>query len=287
MKLARVRHEGLVHLARIEGKAEEKQTAVLLATEEPGPRADVMVDTIASDGRVGGAGAEVPLSEVDLLAPVTQPGKIIAIGLNYADHADESAMDLPGAPLLFSKPSSAIVGPGEPVRWTADDCTQPDYEAEMAVVIGRTARGEIDDPLGHVFGYTCCNDFSARDAQFADGQWVRGKSFDTFCPLGPWIVTPDEFGDPQTHAIGIDVVDSSGNRERLQDGHTRHMIFGVAELIRYVARYITLEPGDVIATGTPDGVGFARRPPRYMRDGDVMTVWVEGVGELVNPCVES
>jgi 2-keto-4-pentenoate hydratase/2-oxohepta-3-ene-1,7-dioic acid hydratase in catechol pathway len=198
--------------------------------------------------------------------------------LNYAEHADESDMDLPSAPLLFSKPATAIVGPDEPVRWAAADSSQADYEAELAVVIGTAASGELEDPLKHIFGYSCCNDFSARDAQFADGQWVRGKSFDTFFPIGPWIVTPDEFGDPQDHAIGIDVTDPSGETVRLQDSSTKHMIFEIADIVSYIARFITLEPGDVIATGTPDGVGFARTPPRYMDDGDVMTVWVEGIG---------
>ena len=122
-------------------------------------------------------------------------------------------------------------------------------------------------------------------AKKVDGQWVRGKSFDTFCPLGPWIVSPDEFGDPQDHTIGIDVTDPDGATARLQDGNTSDMIFGVAEIITYIARFITLEPGDVIATGTPNGVGFARKPPRYMGDGDVMTVWIDGIGELTNPCV--
>ena len=280
MKLAQVRHEDVVHLARIEG-----DDAVLIAVESDHPRADVMIDSIMNGTDLNAEGVRVPLAEVTLLAPVTHPGKIIAVGLNYSEHADESEMELPSAPLLFSKPATAIVGPNEPVRWSAADCSQADYEAELAVVIGITASGEVSDPLSHVFGYSCCNDFSARDAQFADGQWVRGKSFDTFFPIGPWIVTSDEFGDPQDHAIGIDVTDPAGDTLRLQDGNTKHMIFGIAEIIAYIARFITLEPGDVIATGTPDGVGFARTPPRYMVNGDVMTVWIDGIGELTNPCV--
>ena len=280
MKFARVRHRATVHLARI-----EDGHAVLLGAESDAPRADVMIDAIATGARFDGDGTRVSLDDVDLLAPVRRPGKIIAIGLNYASHADESAMELPRAPLLFSKPSSAIVGPNEPVRWKGTDCQEPDYEAELAVIIGAPAAGSVDDPLRHVFGYTCCNDFSARDAQFGDGQWVRGKSFDTFCPLGPWIVTPEEFGEPQDHAIGIDVTDPDGATVRLQDGHTSQMIFGVGEIITYIARFITLEPGDVIATGTPAGVGFARTPKRFMNNGDVMTVWIDGIGELTNPCV--
>jgi 2-keto-4-pentenoate hydratase/2-oxohepta-3-ene-1,7-dioic acid hydratase in catechol pathway len=280
VKLARVRHGGKIHLARI-----EETHAVLLEAESDAPRADVMIDAIALRAELTGAGTSVLLDDVELLAPVQRPGKIVAIGLNYADHVGEAAMELPKAPLLFSKPSSAIVGPSEPVRWAGADCGEADYEAELAVIIGERASGVVADPLQHIFGYTCCNDFSARDAQFGDGQWIRGKSFDTFCPLGPWIVTPDEFGDPQDHAIGIDVTDPDGATARLQDGNTSDMIFGVAEIITYVARFITLEPGDVIATGTPDGVGFARTPPRYMGDGDVMTVWIEGIGELTNPCL--
>jgi 2-keto-4-pentenoate hydratase/2-oxohepta-3-ene-1,7-dioic acid hydratase in catechol pathway len=282
MRIARIRYEDHVHLARIEG-----DDVVLIAAESHLPRADVTIDSIINGTDLTADGVRVPLSEATLLAPVARPGKIIAVGLNYAEHADESDMDLPSAPLLFSKPATAIVGPDEPVRWAAADSSQADYEAELAVVIGTAASGELEDPLKHIFGYSCCNDFSARDAQFADGQWVRGKSFDTFFPIGPWIVTPDEFGDPQDHAIGIDVTDPSGETVRLQDSSTKHMIFEIADIVSYIARFITLEPGDVIATGTPDGVGFARTPPRYMDDGDVMTVWVEGIGELKNPCVVS
>jgi 2-keto-4-pentenoate hydratase/2-oxohepta-3-ene-1,7-dioic acid hydratase in catechol pathway len=280
MRITRIRYEDHVHLARIEG-----DDVVLIAAESHLPRADVTIDSIINGTDLTADGVRVPLSEATLLAPVARPGKIIAVGLNYAEHADESDMDLPSAPLLFSKPATAIVGPDEPVRWAAADSSQADYEAELAVVIGTAASGELEDPLKHIFGYSCCNDFSARDAQFADGQWVRGKSFDTFFPIGPWIVTPDEFGDPQDHAIGIDVTDPSGETVRLQDSSTKHMIFEIADIVSYIARFITLEPGDVIATGTPDGVGFARTPPRYMDDGDVMTVWVEGIGELKNPCV--
>ena len=280
MRIARIRYEDHVHLARIEG-----DDVVLIAAESHLPRADVTIDSIINGTDLTADGVRVPLSEATLLAPVARPGKIIAVGLNYAEHADESDMDLPSAPLLFSKPATAIVGPDEPVRWAAADSSQADYEAELAVVIGTAASGELEDPLTHIFGYSCCNDFSARDAQSADGQWVRGKSFDTFFPIGPWIVTPDEFGDPQDHAIGIDVTDPSGETVRLQDSSTKHMIFEIADIVSYIARFITLEPGDVIATGTPDGVGFARTPPRYMDDGDVMTVWVDGIGELTNPCV--
>jgi 2-keto-4-pentenoate hydratase/2-oxohepta-3-ene-1,7-dioic acid hydratase in catechol pathway len=280
MRIARIRHEGRVHLARVEDDG-----AVLIAAESHLPRADVTIDSIINGTDLTADGIHIPLSEAVLLAPLVRPGKIIAVGLNYAEHADESEMELPSAPLLFSKPATAIVGPSEPVRWAAADSVQADYEAELAVVIGATASGELEDPMKHIFGYSCCNDFSARDAQFADGQWVRGKSFDTFFPIGPWIVTPDEFGDPQDHAIGIDVTDRTGETIRLQDSDTRHMIFGVTDIISYIARFMTLEPGDVIATGTPDGVGFARTPPRYMGDGDVMTVWIDGIGELTNHCV--
>jgi 2-keto-4-pentenoate hydratase/2-oxohepta-3-ene-1,7-dioic acid hydratase in catechol pathway len=162
----------------------------------------------------------------------------------------------------------------------ASDSHEVDYETELAVVIGRRAAGQVRDPMAHVLGYTVCNDVSARDAQFADGQWVRGKSFDTFCPLGPWIVTASELPNPQSLGIGCTV---SG--EKLQDGSTTEMIFPVAELVSYIARFMTLEAGDVIATGTPYGVGFARDPQRFLRDGDEVMCWVEGIGELTNPVV--
>lgn len=212
---------------------------------------------------------------------IAPPSKVLAIGLNYADHARESGMEPPKNPLIFVKTNNSICFDGDPIRWAAADSSQVDYEAELAVVIGTKARRVSEaDALNYVFGYTCCNDVSARDAQFGDQQWVRGKSFDTFCPLGPAIVTADEIPDPQNLAIKCRV-----NGETLQDSNTSEMIFGVAQLIAYCSRFMTLEVGDIIATGTPFGVGFSRTPPIFLGDGDVCEIDIEKIGVLTNPCV--
>jgi 2-keto-4-pentenoate hydratase/2-oxohepta-3-ene-1,7-dioic acid hydratase in catechol pathway len=273
MKLARVAHGGAVHLARIEGDA-----AVLLAPESVHPAADVLREALAAGLDLDGDGERVALDDTRLLAPVVNPSKVLGIGLNYADHARESGVEAPATPVVFVKTTNSIVGPGDPIVVREGDTTQADYEAELAVVIGRRARRITDDPFRYVLGYTVCNDVSARDAQFAENQWIRAKSFDSFCPLGPWIVTVDEIADPQALPISCDL---SG--ERLQDSSTAEMIFSVADLVTFLSQTLTLEPGDVIATGTPVGVGFARTPPRFLTDGDEVTVRVEGVGELTNP----
>jgi 2-keto-4-pentenoate hydratase/2-oxohepta-3-ene-1,7-dioic acid hydratase in catechol pathway len=215
-----------------------------------------------------------------LLAPIARPGKIIGIGRNYRDHAAEEGVEPPGAPLIFGKWPTTIVGPGADIRWDPALTAQVDYEAELGVVIGRPARrvGQAE-ALDYVLGYTCLNDVSARDLQFGDGQWVRGKSLDTFCPIGPAIVTTDEIPDPQRLRLSCTV-----NGERLQDATTADMYFGVAEIVSYCSQAFTLEPGDIIATGTPSGVGAFRKPPRYLRDGDVVVVEVEGIGRLENTC---
>ena len=221
-----------------------------------------------------------PIADADLLAPVPRPGKIVAIGRNYREHATEEGVEPPLAPLIFAKWPSSIVGHGIEVTWDPDLSRQVDYEAELAVVIGRTARGVgVDEALDHVLGYTCLNDVSARDLQFGDGQWVRGKSLDTFCPMGPALVTADEVGDPQDLAISCTI-----GAERVQEANTSAMYFGVAEIISYCSMSFTLEPGDVIATGTPGGVGVFRDPPRFLADGDRMTVEIERIGRLENVC---
>lgn len=215
----------------------------------------------------------------DLLAPL-RPGKIVAIGRNYREHAAEEGVEPPAAPLVFAKWPSSVVGPGAEICWDPGLTSQVDYEAELAVVIGRPARAVTPErALDHVFGYACLNDVSARDLQFADGQWVRGKSLDTFCPLGPAIVTADEIPDPQALAIRTLV-----NGDLLQDATTADMYFGVAELISYCSAAFTLEPGDVIATGTPSGVGVFRTPPRFLGDGDRVVVEIERVGRPENVC---
>ncbi len=221
----------------------------------------------------------LPIEKVELRAPIGDPGKVVAIGLNYLDHASEGRMAMPAEPLVFAKFPSAIVGPGEPIRFDRSLTDAVDVEAELAVVIGRDARHvPVERALGHVFGYSCLNDVSARDLQFSDGQWVRGKSLDTFCPLGPWIVTADEIPDPGRLAIACIV---SG--EVLQDATTADMFFSVAELIARLSRSFTLHAGDVIATGTPPGVGWFREPRRLLRDGDEVVVRIERIGELHNP----
>lgn len=231
------------------------------------------------DLAMNGSPLSRPIDEVTLLAPLPDPGKVVAIGLNYVDHVSESRQALPAEPLIFTKFTSAIIGPSQIITWDEGLTSEVDFEAELAVIIGRRARDvSTTEALDHVFGYTCLNDVSARDLQFRDGQWVRAKSLDTFCPMGPVIVTADEIADPQRLAIGCRV---SG--ESMQDGTTADMIFGVAELIAFASRSFTLEPGDVIATGTPPGVGYFRDPRRLLRDGDTVTVWVDGIGELTNP----
>lgn len=275
MRLARIAHANKIVLARI-----EETKAVPMLTERSGPAADVLRDALMEGVDLNIAGdAPIELAEATLLSPVAWPQKVLAIGLNYADHAKEGGQKPPVAPITFVKTGNSITGPGSPISWREATSTQVDYEAELAVVIGRRATDvTADEALDYVLGYTCCNDVSARDAQFADGQWIRGKSFDTFCPLGPWIVTTDEIPDPQVLGIRCRV-----NGVTLQDSTTAEMIFGVAELVSYLSRFMTLEPGDVIATGTPDGVGFARTPPIFLDDGDVVEVEIDGIGTLTNP----
>ncbi len=221
------------------------------------------------------AGESLPLR-----APL-RPGKIVAIGLNYLDHVRETGMEAPARPLVFAKFPSSVIGPQEPIEIDAGLTERVDWEVELAVVVGRTMRRVAErDALDHVFGYTVANDVSARDVQFGDGQWVRGKSFDGFCPLGPVVVTADEVPDPQALALRTRV-----NGETVQDSSTGEMVFGVAELLAYCSRSFTLEPGDVLLTGTPWGCGEFMTPRRSLRPGDVVEVEVEGIGTLSNPVV--
>ncbi|MFN8622684.1 MAG: fumarylacetoacetate hydrolase family protein [Chloroflexota bacterium] len=219
-------------------------------------------------------------ASVELLAPVPRPGKVIAVGLNYNDHAAEGGRAAPAQPMLFAKFPTSVIGPGATVEWDPALTAKVDLEAELGVVIGQTARRVAEaDALDVVAGYTIVNDVSARDLQAADKQFVRAKSLDTFCPMGPVLVTADEIPDPQRLAIR-----GSRNGVVMQDANTRQMIFSVANLIAFCSRAFTLEPGDVIATGTPSGVGIYREPPVLMGEGDVMTIEIEGIGALTNPC---
>lgn len=219
-----------------------------------------------------------PLESVTLLAPIPRPPKILCAGLNYRDHAAEARMEIPSVPTIFSKFHNTIIGPGAPI-FLPKQSKKPDYEAEFAFVIGRGGRYiPPHEWRAHVFGYVCFNDVSARDFQLATSQWLMGKTFDGFAPTGPWITTADEIPDP--HALDIELF---LNGERMQASNTREMIFKIPDLIEFISSVLTLEPGDIVATGTPAGVGFSKRPPRWLRPGDEVVVRIEGLGELRNP----
>ncbi len=212
------------------------------------------------------------------MLPIERPQKIVCIGLNYRDHAEEQGVELPERPLLFAKWPNTLIGPGEPIV-IPSITERVDYEAELGVVIGsRVSRVSVENALEAVAGYICVNDVSGRDLQFSDGQWVRGKSLDTFCPVGPSLVPASEIADPQ--ALGIRAI---LNGEVMQDSTTANMVFGVAEIIAFVSQAITLEPGDLIATGTPAGVGVFRDPPVLLKPGDEITIEIDGIGALTNP----
>lgn len=229
----------------------------------------------------GASTSALPLSDVRLLPPVPRPGKIVAIGLNYRDHSLESgAAAPPKSPIIFAKFPTSIAGPGDAIVIPVGN-PNVDYEAELAVVIGRRGKAiPAAQALEFVAGYMPLNDVSARVWQFADKQWVRGKSCDTFCPTGPHLTTRDEIPDPHALAIRTRV-----NGVTMQDSHTRRMIFRVPELIEFISLSITLEPGDIIATGTPEGVGAFRKPPIFLKPGDTVEVEIEGLGVLRNPVV--
>ncbi len=221
-----------------------------------------------------------PLAGVKLAAPIPNPSKVVAVGQNYLDHVREQGAEPPDHPIIFAKFPTAVIGPNDEIRWDPALTDKVDWEVELAVVIGREARRvPADRAYEYIFGYTVANDVSARDLQFTDGQWVRAKSLDTFCPLGPWIVTKDEIPDPHGLPIRCRV-----NDEIVQDSSTDQLIFRVPYLIEFLSHAFTLLPGDVILTGTPPGVGHFRKPPRYLRDGDTVTVEIEGIGALSNPC---
>jgi 2-keto-4-pentenoate hydratase/2-oxohepta-3-ene-1,7-dioic acid hydratase in catechol pathway len=278
---------GEVHLldlaTAIEAGAEARSLLTWYDLDGPYlPQAVEFVATLGGDvignGTRAAPNAIVPLADVRLLAPVPRPGKLICIGLNYRDHAAESNVAVPTTPVTFSKYTTAVIEPAAPVILPAAS-QQVDYEAELAVVIGRRAKHvPRERAFHHVLGYTNLNDVSARDLQFADKQWQRGKSCDTFAPMGPAVVTTDEIPDPHALRIRLRL-----NGETMQDSSTSQLIFGVDQLIAFLTETVTLEPGDVIATGTPSGVGFARKPPVYLTPGDIMEVEVEGLGILSNP----
>lgn len=227
-----------------------------------------------------GEAFSVNLDEVVLKAPLPNPGKVVCVGLNYMDHCREQNVEPPKAPLIFSKWSSCVVGHGEDVILPMES-KQVDYEAELGVIIGKEGKNIAEDNVfDHIFGYVIVNDISARDVQFADGQWARGKSYDTFAPCGPYLVTADEVNDPQSIAVQCTVNDTV-----LQDSNTNEMIFTIKEIIAYLSKGFTFEPGDLLSTGTPNGVGVFREPQVFLEDGDEVIVEIEGLGTLKNRCV--
>jgi 2-keto-4-pentenoate hydratase/2-oxohepta-3-ene-1,7-dioic acid hydratase in catechol pathway len=247
-----------------------KAFASTLALLESGDEALAFVRALKDEGNA------VPLSSVHLECPVASR-KIVAVGLNYKDHAIEAGLKIPTAPLCFAKFSSSLSGPFEPIQLPEED-SQVDFEGELGVIIGQKARrvGE-NDAMEHVAGYVVFNDVSARKWQFDDGQWTRGKSCDTFAPTGPFLVTADEVPDPDALRITTRL-----NGKIMQDSSTNQLIFNIPKIVSYFSHSFTLEPGDLIATGTPAGVGFTRKPPVYLGDGDVVEVEIERIGRISN-----
>ena len=261
----------LVTLLARDGLERAREVAAAVIEQLPDKR-----DRFAAAGII----AALDDPAVQLRPPLLRPDKIICLGLNYADHAAESGAAVPQYPELFSKFPSTLIGPGEPIVLPRVS-QQVDYEAELAVVIGRSGRFiPADRALDYVAGYTILNDISMRDFQFRGRQWLPGKTFDRSTPVGPWLVTADEVPDPQNLTITTEVSGAV-----LQHSNTREMIFPVAETIAYLSQIVQLVPGDLIATGTPAGVGFARKPPRFLQPGDVVRVTIERVGTLENPVV--
>lgn len=253
----------------LEGAPRTLDELILVASQWL-PKIAVELDTGAHSGAQPDA----------VMAPLATPATVIAIGLNYSDHCREFGVEPPTSPVVFSKKASSVIADGDPIRWKRSITEKVDWEAELAVIIGQTVR-EVspENALDAVFGYTVINDVTARDIQSTEQQWVRGKSLDTFCPMGPVVVTADDIPNPQNLPILSRV-----NGEIMQQSNTSEMIFSVAELISRLSHSFTLVPGDIIATGTPLGVGAFRTPPRFLGEGDVVEVAVEGIGSLVNVC---
>ncbi len=249
----------------------------LLSVIRGGAEARRKISAFAADAP---ATAKFPLASVRLRAPIPKPPKILCMGLNYRDHALEAKLEIPKVPVLFAKFNNTVIGTGDNIVLPKNS-RKPDYEAEFGFVIGKGGR-HIDSGnwREHIFGYMNCNDVSARDFQIAVSQWTMGKNFDTFAPMGPWIVSADEIEDPHNLDIALTL-----NGERMQHSNTRELIFKIPETVAFLSSVMTLEPGAVVLTGTPAGVGFGRKPPRWLVPGDEIVVQVEGLGELRNVCV--
>jgi len=251
----------------------------LIASEDALRRARALAERALEDSRFGEE-FTVQLSQTTLLAPIPRPGKIVCLGLNYRDHAAEGGHEVPDEPVVFSKAPTSVIGPGQCIVLPRVS-HKVDYEVELAFVIGKGGKDiPAAEAMQHVAGYTVLNDVSARDYQEEKpgGQWYLAKSFDTFCPMGPWIVTADEIEDP--HGLGLSCTVSG---QLMQSSNTAEMVFRIPQIVEYVSRVFTLEPGDVVATGTPPGVGVARTPPRFLRTGDVVVCAVDNIGSLENP----
>ncbi|MFI9100656.1 fumarylacetoacetate hydrolase family protein [Streptomyces fildesensis] len=278
----------VVDLAALAGHAGTELPADLLSFIRSGSAAlDAARELLSGDPAGWPAGAVHPLAEVELCAPL-RPGKVVGVGLNYVEHVAESsrtldtAKELPDRPVLFGKPATAITGPGRPILHNADLTTQLDWECELAVVIGRTAfRVSEADAWDHIFGYSIINDISARD-QRRSGQWFFSKGQDSYAPFGPAVVTADAVGDPMALDLSLRV-----NDVIKQKSNTRHMLFPIARLIADITSGMTLEPGDVIATGSPSGVGAGMVPPEFLQPGDLVEATIEGIGTLSNPVIDA
>ncbi len=239
---------------------------------------DALEDAVRSLPDKALAPCLVPPGDIRCLAPVPNPEKVIGIGLNYHDHAEEVGMDKPAEPLLFAMWANTVIGPGDAILLPKVS-GKIDYEAELAVVIGRRGRNiPVEKATDFIAGYTIVNDVSARDLQMKDNQWVRGKSFDTALPMGPVLVTTRDLADADALDIGLKL-----NGKTMQSSNTRKLIFNVPELVSYISEAMTLKPGDIIATGTPGGVGFKRKPPVFLKPDDVVEIELEGIGVLRNP----
>lgn len=237
-------------------------------------------DAMAAANAAIGSEHRIPVADVQLEAPIARPPKFLAVGLNYADHVAEAGLETPENPMIFNKQSTCVTGPTDPIHVPKVSHVL-DYEGELGIVIGRHARHvSRDDAADYIAGYVVVNDATVRDWQFRTPTWTLGKSFDTHGPIGPWIVTTDELTDPHQSALRTYV-----NDELRQESNTKHLIFNCFELVEYLTKAFTLEPGDIIATGTPSGIGVLMKPPQLLKEGDVVRIEIEGIGQIENPVI--
>ena len=266
-------------LMKLEGKNAPKSLEDLISSGRGINETESLIEELPEEKILQ---ISVSKKEAALKAPILHPSKIICLGLNYRDHAEEAGAEIPDEPIIFMKPRTSIIGPDEPIV-KPSFVKKLDYEVELAIVIGKKGRNiPVAEANGYIFGYTVFNDISARDIQFKDGQWTRGKSFDTFAPIGPCITTSKQIGNPMSLRLTTRV-----NGEVRQDSSTNNMIFNVYEIVHHLSRVMTLEPCDIIATGTPGGVAAFMKPkPRFLQPGDIVEVEIENIGTLKNPVVK-